>query len=34
MRDIYALLVTAALFAVAFSYIAGCDRIKGGATHG
>jgi hypothetical protein len=33
MQDIYALFAAAALFVVAFLYIAGCDRIKAGASH-
>ncbi len=30
MYDLFAVLATCALFAVALAYVAGCDRIKGG----
>ena len=30
MHDIYSTLATLALFACAFAYLAGCDRLKAG----
>ena len=33
MQDFYVVLATAALFAVAIIYVAGCDRLKAGTHH-